>query len=206
MNKKTLMWIAIAVVGVGLMGLMAWAIAGEEPPDPSVAFRDVEVTGTALPVIPSGQVDQSIGATAPTVIGEDWEGNRVAIEPDGRPKVVIFLAHWCPHCQREVPVVNSFIDAGLVPEGVDFLSVSIFATPNRVEFPPQNWLEREGWQLPVMADSADSEVAIAYGMSATPGWMVLDGQNRNLGRTSGELSPNEIAQLFTLAMASVEDS
>lgn len=203
MNKKSLIWIVGGVVGLGLIVAMAYAIAGEEPPDPSLAFGDVTVTGTALPQIPQGQVDRSQGQVAATVVGADWEGTRVAIEPNGRPKVVIFLAHWCQFCQAEVPIVQDFVDAGGVPDDVDFISVSILADPNRVEFPPQNWLAREGWTTPIIADNQARSVATAYGAFSTPFWMVLDGNNVNLGRTSGMMSVSDLQQLFALAQSSI---
>lgn len=38
----------------------------------------------------------------PDVDGETFAGERVIVGSDGRPKVVMFLVHWCPHCQAGV--------------------------------------------------------------------------------------------------------
>lgn len=203
MNKKSLLWIVGGVVGVGLLALMAYAIAGEEPPDASVAFRPVTVEGTPLPQIPQGQSDSAVGQIAPTVVGEDWNGNRVTIEPDGRPKVIIFLAHWCPHCRAEVPEVVDWMEAGGVPDDVDFIAVTIFSDRSQVNFPPQDWLDDEDWDAPTIMDSAERQVAIAYGAGSTPFYMVLDGQNRNLGRTSGRLGPVGLDALIAVARGSL---
>lgn len=202
--NKNLIWIIGGVVGLGLIVAMAIAIAGEEPIEESIAFRDVTVTGDPLPGITQGVPDGAIGRQAATVVGSDWDGNRVAIEPNGRPKVVLFLAHWCPFCREEVPLVQSWVDAGGVPDDVDFITVNIMSRQGGVGFPPQNWLEREGWTTPVLADNKAGEAQMAYAAFSTPFWMVLDGENRNLMRTSGMLDVNQLNGLFALAQTSID--
>lgn len=204
MNKKNLIWIAGGVVGVLLLVVMAWAIAGEEPLDPSVAFRPVTVEGTPLAPL-TGTADSAIGQVAPTVHGEDWDGNKVSIEPDGRPKVVIFLAHWCPHCRAEVPEVVDWMADGGVPEDVDFIAVTIMSDRSQVNFPPQDWLKAEGWEAPTIMDNAERDAQIAYAANSTPFYLVLDGENRNLGRTSGRLGAAGLDALVALAQSSIDD-
>ncbi len=204
MNKK-LMWIGGGVLGLGLIVAMAWAIASEEPPDPSIAFRDVTVEGANLPMMVQGVPDPAVGAVAPTLRGTDWDGNPVVIEPDGRPKVLIFLAHWCPHCQAEVPEIQAWINAGRLPADVDFYSVTIMNDHNRILWPPQDWLQGEGWTLPVLMDSQQAEAQLAYGANATPFYAVLDGQNRNLGRLSGRMGIAGIEALAAVARSGLGD-
>ncbi|MDQ3782544.1 MAG: redoxin domain-containing protein, partial [Actinomycetota bacterium] len=70
-----------------------------------------EVTGEALAPHPGNMLpadDPAVGIAAPAVVGEDFDGNTVSIDPtDGSPKAIMFLAHWCPHCQAEVPRVQA---------------------------------------------------------------------------------------------------
>lgn len=200
MNKKSLIWIIGGVVGVTLLGLMAYAIAGEEPLDPSVAFRPVTVTGSALPPL-QGDTDPAAGQIVAEVVGEDWNGNRVAIEPDGRPKVIVFLAHWCAHCRAEVPEIVDWMNDGGVPDDVDFIAVTIMSDRSQVNFPPQTWLERENWDAPTLMDNAQREVQSVYAANATPYFMVLDGENRNMGRTSGRLGASGLDALVAIARA-----
>ena len=49
-----------------------------------------------------------------------------------------------------------------------------------------------------------STVAVNYGMGATPMFVVLDGNNTNLGRITGELSTEALDQLVQVAEASIE--
>ncbi len=203
--NKNLMWIIGGVVGLALVVGLAWAIAGEEPLDESAGFGNPTVTGENLPVAGSGGGDPAAGMTAPTVIGADWKGNAVSIEADGRPKIVVFLAHWCPHCQREVPVIQQWVDDGNLPEGVDIYGVTIFTNSARTNFPPQAWLERENWTIPTLMDNSDSAVARGFGVASTPTYAVLDGDNVNLGRASGEIGIAGLNTLAAIAAGSIED-
>lgn len=202
--NKNLKWIIGGVVGLALVVGLAWAIAGEEPPDASAGFGTPTVTGENLPILPQGGGDPAVGSTAPTVVGADWNGNEVSIEPDGRPKIVIMLAHWCPHCQAEVPVVQRWVDDGGLPEGVDIYGVTIFTNSARVNYPPQAWLERENWTVPTLMDNADNDVALAFGTASTPTYIVLDGDNVNLGRASGEIGVTGLNTLAAIAAASLD--
>lgn len=202
--NKNLMWIGGGVVGLALIVWMAVAIAGEEPVDSTIGYGTPTVTGQNLPLVENPNAgDPAIGMTAPTVVGADWDGNEVRIEPDGRPKVIVFLAHWCPHCQAEVPVINRWLEEGGLPSGVDFYGATIFTDARRANFPPQTWLDDEGWDVPTVMDDAENSVALGYGVFGTPYYIVLDGQNRNLGRFSGEIGRAGLDALAGLALGQI---
>jgi cytochrome c biogenesis protein CcmG/thiol:disulfide interchange protein DsbE len=203
-SKSTLWWIIGGVLGLGLIVALAMSIAGEEPIDESIGFGSPTVEGDPLPVYSSGSEDVAVGVTAPSVIGADWNGNEATIEPDGTPKIIVFLAHWCPHCQAEVPVIQQWIDEGNLPENVEMVSVSTGANRLRDNWPPQDWLEEEGWTPPVIMDDELTTVAVSYGMGGTPMFVVLDGENQNLGRISGELNVDGLNTLVQVAQASIE--
>jgi cytochrome c biogenesis protein CcmG, thiol:disulfide interchange protein DsbE len=200
--NKNLIWIGSGVIALGLIVLMAMEISGEEPIDSSIGFRDVTVTGEALPALRDpGAGDPGAGMVAPTVVGTDWNNNPVTIEPDGRPKLVVFLAHWCPHCQAEVPVIQNWVNNGGVPDGVDLYAATIFTNASRIEFPPQEWLERENWTVPTVMDNQAGDIVRGYGVVGTPTYIVLDGENRNLGRLSGEIGLAGLNALAAIAEA-----
>jgi len=134
---------------------------------------------------------------APEVRGSSFDGTPMAIANDGRPKVVLFLAHWCPHCQREVPLIQAWADSGAVPEGVDLISVATSIDPARPNYPPDAWFQREGWTVPVMVDPTNS-VANAYGLNAFPYWVFIGPDGTVRARTVGELP---IANLETVIRA-----
>lgn len=143
---------------------------------------DPVVTGAALPVYADPAADAAVGQTIPTVAAA---GGAIAL--DGRAKILVFLAHWCSHCQAEVPVVQAWLDAGGLPEDVDLVSVSTAIDPNRPNFPPDAWLAREGWTPPVIVDPANT-VADAFGLSAFPYFVFVHADGTVGARATGELA------------------
>lgn len=200
--NKTILWIIGGVVGLGLIVGLAFSIASEESLDESIAFGEITVEGANLPFLEDPSTDPALGVSAPTVSGGDWNDNQYSIAADGRPKIVIFLAHWCPHCQVEVPVVQDWINSGGLPSDVDMYSITVLSEKLRPNWPSQVWLEDEGWTVPVIMDDAQSSAALAYGMRGTPFYVVLDGENTNLGRFSGEVGVAGLEAMVQLAQAS----
>jgi thiol-disulfide isomerase/thioredoxin len=202
--RRVLLWVLGGLVGLALIVWMALSIAGEADIDPSVAFGKVTVEGTTLPFLADPAADPAIGFTAPTVTGEDFDGTSHTVGPDGRPKILIFLAHWCPHCQNEVPVVQNWLNSGGLPAEVDFYSFTVLSDHLRPNWPSQAWLEEEGWTPPVIMDDEEGSVVEAYGTRGTPFYVVLDGQNRNIGRFSGEVGVPGLEAMAQIARDSIE--
>ena len=99
----------------------------------------------------------------------------MTIDPtDGTPQVVVFAAHWCPHCQKEIPLIQEWIDEGSQPEGVEISLVSTSARADGPEYPPSEWLSGADWSSTVLLDNADQSAATAYGLTGFP-YMVFIG-------------------------------
>ena len=188
--------VAIAGVIALLLTQSPGAPAGSAAPSgaaPSAAATQPAV-GAALPAFVATQADPAVGRPIPEVDGASFVGSPVRIAADGRPKVVLFLAHWCPHCQREVPVVKAWLDGGGLPAGVDLVSVATAIDPNRPNYPPDAWLSREGWQAPVLVDG-DGSIATRYGLSAFPYWVAVNADGTVAARLTGELTPEQLDEL-----------
>ena len=169
------------------------------------AIGPVDVAGDKLPPLETDQIDAdpALGTAAPTIVGLGFEGEPVRIDAaqDG-PTMVIFLAHWCPHCNDEIPVINELRDEGLVPDGVNIVAVSTAANAGRPNFPPAEWLDDMDWTYPAMADGVDLEtqsfvVADAYGVTAFPFVTLVDGDGNVAARWAGGRSGDELVQLLT---------
>jgi len=177
------------VVAVALIVTILLTFSGDD--DAAAAFGEPVVTGTALPPAIENESDAAIGLRIPAIGGADFDANPVSISPDdGRAKVILFIAHWCPFCQSEVPVVQDFVAAGGVPAEVDFYSVTTGISPTRENYPPSEWLEREEWNLPVIVDDSGSTVAAAFGLTAYPYWVFVDDQGNVMGRITGGVGEN----------------
>jgi cytochrome c biogenesis protein CcmG, thiol:disulfide interchange protein DsbE len=205
-SKSLIYWIVGGVVGFGLIVWLAVAIAGEGDVDESIAFGEVTVEGDGLPFIQSGTADPAVGQTAPTVTGETIDGGELTIGPSDTAKIVVMLAHWCPHCQREVPLIQDWVESGALPEGVEIYGATVLT--NRVRdgdtWPPQEWLAEEGWTTPTIMDDQAGSIVQAYGMTGTPTYVVLGPDNENLGRLSGEIGVDGLNALAGLAASSLE--
>ena len=148
------------------------------------------ISGGSLPQFQAPDGDAAVGMTIPEVTAPDAQ-----IALNGKAKVLMFLAHWCPHCQAEVPVVQAWVNGGNLPADVEIVSVSTAIDPNRPNYPPDAWLEREGWTAPVITDEAGT-VADAYGLSAFPFWVFVNADGTVAGRLTGELTTAQLDQII----------
>lgn len=193
-------WLVAAGLAVVVtVGLVVAFAGGDQTSDHTLAYGRVTVDGPALPVAADPNRDIAVGLKAPTLVGVTPGGQPITIQPGGRPVVVIFLAHWCPHCQAEVPRLQDWIDQTGGPTGVDLYAVATGTDPNRPNFPPGSWLEREGFTPPVLLDDESDTAGMAYGVTSFPYWVVLDPEGRVVVRLAGELGRDGIEALFQAA-------
>jgi thiol-disulfide isomerase/thioredoxin len=193
--------IAIVVLGAGAVAVLA------SQRDSKVGEQSGEVTvqGQALPMFDRSGVsdgdDPAVGLVAPTLAGETFAGEPLSIGPDGSPKVIYFLAHWCAHCRAEVPTIQRLIDEDRLPEGLEIYAVSTAVDSTRGNYPPESWLGLEGFTPPTMKDSAGSAALLAHGGASFPYAVYLDGENRVIARSSGELGEQAISELWGMTAA-----
>lgn len=158
-----------------------------------------EPASVALPEFVGPEDDPAVGMTIPTISGTDVEGAPMTIEADGQAKVILFVAHWCPHCQAEVPAIVDHLADTPMPDDVDLVTVSTAVDPSAPNYPPVEWLDSEGWDAPTLADTADNLAASYYGLSGFPFFVVVDADGKVVFRTSGELSMDQFDALVEAA-------
>ncbi len=166
-----------------------------------VETATVKVSGTPLPALPATGRDPAVGQTAPTLTGKAFNGKK-AVTPSttGKPQAIVFLAHWCPHCQAEVPVLVELAKAGAF-DGVNVSGVATGTSSQRDNYPPSKWLKGQKWPYPVMVDSKDGAAARAYGLTAYPYFVFLDASGKVAGRLTGELSRADLRTVFSALAA-----
>ena len=194
-GSKTGLIIGI-VGGLVVLLLVAAVMFGSE--EVGAEFGEPEIKGTSLPLFPSTEsFDLSAtGLAAPEVFGQDYSGNNVSITNDGRAKGIALIAHWCPHCQAEVPRVQDWLDSTGGVEGVDLYSVSTAAGSGQPNYPASEWLEREGWTIPVVVDDQARSVHQAYGQGGFPYWVFLNADGTVAARTAGELTIDQLEDIL----------
>ncbi len=198
-SRRPLILAAAAFV---LLAIVAYVATRGEDTAEAGETQPVSVEGQRLAGFDPEGDDPAVGDTAPTVSGLTFEGAEIEIAPGDEPKLVVFVAHWCPHCQREVPKIVSWLEDSGTPEGLAMMVVATATDQNRPNYPPSEWLEEEGLDLPTMADDSRGTAAEAYGLSGYPYFVLLDADNKVIARDTGELSTEELDGLVELATGS----
>ncbi|HEX6311205.1 MAG TPA: TlpA disulfide reductase family protein [Acidimicrobiia bacterium] len=198
-SSPSLFWVLLtALVVAGVVAIVVVVVTGDD--DGGSGADAVQVDGRALPDFEDPVDDPAVGDPAPGLEGVGFDGEPVATPEAGTPFVAVFLAHWCPHCQAEVPRIVSLADAGGT-EGVDVLGIATGTNPDAPNYPPEDWLERERWPFPVLEDTADGRAASAYGLTSYPLLVFVDAEGRVAARVSGEIPEEDLATMFAALAA-----
>ena len=191
------------VVGlVGAMAVVAVLIGITMAPSDTVSIQsqtgEVRLAGAALTPYTPGAADPSVGRPIPEVRGYTFDNQPLAITPAGGARIVIFVAHWCNHCQAEVPRIVDWLAAGRLP-GVELVAVSTGVDANRPNYPPSEWLEREDWAIPTITDDTDGTAAQAFGLTGYPYFVAVKADGTVAARASGELPLEQLQALIGAA-------
>ncbi|MGI9645580.1 MAG: TlpA family protein disulfide reductase [Ilumatobacteraceae bacterium] len=185
-------------------GVVAEEAAGADPGEPSSTDGSdggeavgetfpVEVTGTPLPPLDDPSADPAVGLATPVIDGRTFDGSAMSIggATDG-PTMYVFLAHWCPHCNDEIPELIELEERGDIPDGLNIVGISTAVAADRPNYPPSEWLSSMGWPWPAMADSAESTSFTTFGGTAFPFTVMADADGTVLGRAAGSRSADDI--------------
>ena len=196
---KNRTWIVLGVVVAVIAVAIVVAVTtsgGDDAETPKATAHEtapVTVDGTKLPQLTDTENDSAVGDTIPALRGISFDGSPVTVEPNGKPQVIVFLSHSCPHCQAEVPRIVALQKAGKL-DGVDLTAVTTNTSPEFPNYPPSAWLAREHWPFRVLADSKKMTAADAYGLPAFPYFVFVDKNGKVAARATGEIEPNDLAR------------
>lgn len=182
------------------------ATVADDLPEPYVGhIGPVAVQGEALPKLPreaseKPDADPATGKVAPVLIGVDYANNPVRIDPSEHDMtLVVFLAHWCPHCNDELPILAEWASSGRKPDGLQIFGVSTALNHERPNFPPSAWLGEQQWPFPLLADGIEGGEFIAlsaYGVSGFPFSVLLDGDGKVLARWAGARNMDDLDKII----------
>ncbi len=203
---------AFAVLAVCVAAAAAIAIgmsSGSSAPAPSDGqatiitgqFQDVTVTGALLPELTSGD-DPAVGTPAPGLSGFDFRGNTVNVNTaESRANtLMVFLAHWCPHCNDEIPKLIEWREQGLIPADLRVVGVTTGSRNDAPNWPPSDWISEKKWPFEVLADSEEQTAALAYGLSAYPFMAIVDAEGNLRARFSGVMGPDVLSERVAAAL------
>ena len=201
------------LVGMSLAALMTLAACGPSdgaaddavstevpgesaaPSEPAALENSSELVtvGAVLPQLDNGVADPAAGTAAPTMTGQQFDNTDISIggATDG-PTMLVFLAHWCPHCNDEIPEILELRDNGDLPADLNVVGISTAVASDRDNFPPSQWIDDQGWEWPVLADTESAEAFQAFGGNGFPFTVLLDADGNVLARKSGSSDAAQI--------------
>lgn len=145
--------------------------------------------------------DAAIGLIVPQITAQQFTGVDTTVTPGKKPYVLAFVAHWCPHCQKEVPAIVKLNDNGELPKDVEFVAVATATTDTKPNYPPSKWLLTEDWPWRKIADDNKSTIASKFGLTGYPYLIFINADGTVSARLSGEqddstyiATANKIAQ------------
>jgi cytochrome c biogenesis protein CcmG, thiol:disulfide interchange protein DsbE len=160
--------------------------------------QSVDIDGDSLDPLDTPENDTTIGLTPPSLQGSSFDGTPVNVKPGetGRATMVVFLAHWCPHCNAEIPILIEWKNSGGVPGNLDVIGVSTAVFDDRDNYPPSKWISDTKFPWPVMADNENSDAAIAYGVAGFPSFVLIDDAGAVMYRADGQKSLAELTAIM----------
>jgi thiol-disulfide isomerase/thioredoxin len=192
----------MSIVGIVVLGIVALVVTApndaERARDAAAAkvpaYAEVSVSGDALPTWSGSKSDRAEGMSVPELRGERFDGFRTTLDPtDGTARVYVVFAHWCPHCQAEVPRIVDWAKAHELPAGVEIVGISTDVDENKPNYPPAAWLAREQWPYDVLIDDEVGSAAEALGVEGFPFLVFADADGHVVQRFSGEMKIGEFA-------------
>lgn len=161
----------------------------------------LDVVGDVLVPLDDPNNDPAVGVVAPIITGQSFDGTDITIggETDG-PTMLVFLAHWCPHCNDEIPELVELRDAGTLPENLNIIGISTAVVDDRENYPPSEWIVDSDWTWPVLADTEDAEAFQAYGGTGFPYTVMLFPDGSVNARKSGNESAERILEWIESAL------
>ena len=207
---RTILYVVLVVVGIaGAVALGTSGGSSDTTTDTVVTvpggvqpaeYQKVSSTGGMLAPLPESGADTETGKSVAVLKGYDLQGRPISIDPagEGKATMVVFLAHWCPHCNREIPVLNKWRESGEVPTGLRVVGITTGSKADQANWPPSKWMTAMKWPFEVMADSEAQEAARAYGVGGYPFMAFVGANGKITARTSGEI-PVEQLQIYANA-------
>jgi cytochrome c biogenesis protein CcmG, thiol:disulfide interchange protein DsbE len=140
--------------------------------------------------------DPAIGMVlGPLSVTSYPDGTSEIVDPsDGLPRVWLVWAHWCPHCQAELPALAE-VYPQIADSSVGLVTISTNQDPSRGN-PQDEYLASSDFPFTVFIDSNDAAAA-QMGVASFPSWMITDGDGSVVSRWSGEIGADTMVQLFS---------
>lgn len=167
----------------GIAGSGSVEFGGVDVPE----VNDVTIQGEVLPPLVPGEPDPAIGTKAPVITATSLANGAEVTLGEGKARVIGFFAHWCPHCQDELPELTSWLAANDLPPNTEFVAVSTAVDEGRGNYPPSAWFTAEGFTSPVLVDDAQGSLLGGFGFGGFPAFVAIDTTGTVVARAGGNI-------------------
>lgn len=196
-RRLPVFWIVVSVLVLAAGGTLfatrpdssddAAKQAGKQAP----VYADVTATGE-LAQYRDGK-DPAVGEPLPAVRGTGMNGRPLRVSDEAGAQVVIVMAHWCPHCNREIPRIVEWVNDGNLPSDVQLRGISTSVQSGSPNYPPAEWLVQQDWNWPTLVDDELGTGAAALGGDGFPFIVFVDADGIVQERFSGEMPIDDFA-------------
>jgi cytochrome c biogenesis protein CcmG, thiol:disulfide interchange protein DsbE len=160
-------------------------------------ISDIEISGEKIEIAtPKTGIDSASGKFSPIIKHKLSSESPIISYPENSPTIFLFVAHWCPFCQEEIPEVVQWIEEGnIIEKGVKIVLVVTSIDPEKPNYPPDEWLFNEKWQYPVIYDDKKNLIAEHFGVSYFPSWVFTENDGMVAFTHAGKITKEELSQL-----------
>ena len=162
----------------------------------TLAFSFLITTGNEQNFTPNNRGLLSVGSQAPDFTTQAVNGSNILLgDAAGKEAtMVVFFASWCPHCNREAPIISNL--AGKY-ENLRVIMVGIDDQDNQKKV--QEFVTRYGIKGPV---AYDPSLGSTYQASGYPTIYVIDKNKEITAANSGEIPKDVLEGLVEEALGS----
>lgn len=188
--------VVAAVVVVGIAIVVVAALNKDSAPKSDVALGGGGPGDSAPTAVVSGSMAQ--GQPAAQLSGVDmYSGREVSLEEmKGKPTLLTVWAHWCPHCQKELPIIQQLSKEQAAD--VNFLTLTTAAgqQPASAQYAtPATLMQTQGITIPTLRDDGAAGMK-ELGVSGFPTLFVIDADGNVQGKASGEMPKDQLLQFI----------
>jgi thiol-disulfide isomerase/thioredoxin len=172
--------IVAALIAAGVLVTMGGG--GTKAADPNA----VQAGGRRMGPIAEGEAVPSFSAPALAGGRMDWASF------EGKPTVLAVWAPWCPHCQKELPILGD-IAPDYPGVRVATIATSIGDHPGPS---PEGFMAEHDLTWPTAVDSSDDRIAASLGVNGFPTLLFVGADGTVKTAVSGELPESDLRAAF----------
>jgi hypothetical protein len=100
---------------------------------------EIELSGEKVKIMnPSTGIDTAGGKISPTIRYKPPGDEMNVTHPENNPTIILWVAHWCPYRQEEIPEVIKWIEEdGALEKGLRVASAATSTDPSKPNHPPK---------------------------------------------------------------------